>query len=152
MKRGWILTQNVSTKACLFFIFLVYLSGVLLFRASTSGLSLLNCTLSSLLTCRLSIPLRVDSKFFRFETFLEDDVRVCSDETTGELLWPLEILRSAPGLASEFWGRDKSDSPLNINGSRLLDTAGRLDDPLERKNCELDNCTSPRTMNKLTKV
>ena len=46
------------------------------------------------------MPLRVDSRFLMFEMFLEDDVRLCSEETTGELLWAVDILRSVPGLAS----------------------------------------------------
>lgn len=61
--------------------------------------------------------------------FLPDDARLGSEDPTGELLWPLEILRAAPGLASvvrERWGSDS----LSTNASRLLETAARLDDPL----------------------
>lgn len=47
------------------------------------------------------MPLRVDSKVFTFEIFLPEDVRLFSEGTTGELLWPLEILPSVPGLKSE---------------------------------------------------
>lgn len=93
------------------------------------------------------MPLRVDSKFFIFEAFLPEDVR-CSDDITGELLCPLEILRKAPGLASVVSGREGSASLPEIAASRLLETTARLDDPLDRKKLEPDNCMNPRTNNK----
>lgn len=42
------------------------------------------------------MPLIVDSKFL----VLEEEVRFCSDDTTGELLRPEETTRAVPGLAS----------------------------------------------------
>ena len=99
--------------------------------------------------CMPSIALRVESKYFACEAFLPEDVR-CSDDTTGELLCPLEILRRVPGLASVVFRRERSPSPL-ITASRLLETAGRLDDPLDRKKLALDNCMNPRTQEVLRK-
>lgn len=65
-------------------------------------------------------------------------LRLLSDDATGELLWaPLEILRSTPGLASVVRERFGSDSFPTITGSRLLETAGLLEDPLDRKKLEL---------------
>lgn len=94
-----------------------------------------------MLKLRLSIPLRVDSKFFIVVAFLPVEVR-CS-EITGELLCALEILRRAPGLASVVIGREESASLLMITASRLLETTARLDDPLDRTKLELDNCMNP---------
>ena len=76
-----------------------------------------------------------------WEACLPDDVCLVSDDPpTGELLWPLETLYAAPGLASVVRDRWGSDS-LPANASRLLETAARRDDPLERANIlELDNC------------
>ena len=82
----------------------------------------------------------MDSKFFMFDTFLLDAC-LCSDDTTGELLCPLDIFRSAPGLASVVRGRGESDSVPNT-ASRLLETAGRLEEPLGLKKFELDNILS----------
>ena len=53
----------------------------------------------------------------------------------------LEILRRTPGLASAVRVRDGSDSlPTKIAGTRLPETAGRFEDPLERRNIELETC------------
>lgn len=72
---------------------------------------------------------------------------VSEDPPTGELLCPLEILYAAPGLASAVRDRWGSDS-LPTSASRLLETAARLDDPLERANMlEFDNCNGPATCN-----
>lgn len=75
------------------------------------------------------------------EAFLLDDVRLGSEDPTGELLCPLEILRTAaPGLASLVCAREGSDSLPIMAASRLLDIAARLDEPLDRpKKWEL-NC------------
>lgn len=81
------------------------------------------------------------------EAFLTEGVR-CSDDTTGELLCPLEILRRAPALASAVLVREGSASLLIITASRLLEAAARLDDALDRKKLELDNCMHPHTNNK----
>ena len=72
---------------------------------------------------------------------------VSEDPPTGELLWPLEILYAAPGLASAVRDRRRSDS-LPTSASRLLETAARLDDPLERANIlEFDNCNGQAAYN-----
>lgn len=98
-------------------------------------------TLSSLLKW---IPLRVVSRFFMVEAFLPEGVR-CSEDTTGELLRPLEILRRAAGLTLVVLGWERSASLLIITASRLLEVAARLDDPLDRKKLELGNCMNPST-------
>lgn len=85
----------------------------------------------------------MDSKFFAFGIFLPEVVRMCSEETMGELLWPLDILRNVPELVSVVCGRDRSVSPPAITASRLLETAARLADPLDRGKFELDNCKNP---------
>ena len=74
--------------------------------------------------------------------FLPEDERLFSDDKTGELLCPLEIFRRGPALASMVRRREGSESLTVIVASRLLETAARLEDPLERKKLEPDNCTS----------
>ena len=89
------------------------------------------------------MPLRADSKFFIFEVFLPEDERLFSDDKTGVLLCPLEIFWSGPNCdASMVRRREGSESLTVIAASRLLETAARLEDPLERKKLEPDNCTS----------
>ena len=86
----------------------------------------------------------MDSKFFEVEIFLPEVVRFCSKDTTGELLWTVEVLPSVPELASGVRAREGSDSLPTITASRLLETAALLDEPVDRKKLELDNCTNPR--------
>lgn len=78
------------------------------------------------------MPLRVDSKFFMFAVFLPEVVCRFSDDTTGELLCPLEIFWNTPGLASVVRAREGSESLPTAAASRLLETAARLDDPVDR--------------------
>lgn len=87
------------------------------------------------------------------EVFLIEATRFWSEDTTGELLFAaLEIFCSAPGLTSVVRTREGSDSVPNIIGSRLLETAGRLEDPLDRRKLELDNCMSQKTYQVTEKV
>ena len=77
------------------------------------------------------------------EMFLPEAVCLGSDDKDGELFCAaLEIFRSAPGLASVVRTREGSESLPAITGSRLLETAGRLEDPLDRIKLELNNCTA----------
>lgn len=74
-----------------------------------------------------------------FDGCLPEVVRLGSADATGELLWGPENLRKFPGLASVARVRDCSPSLPAIT-SRLLETAARLADPLERpKKVKLDN-------------
>ena len=68
-----------------------------------------------------------------------DEGRRSSADPPGEVLWVPETLGKVPGLASVVRLRDISASLLAIT-SRLLETAARLVDPLDRpKKVELDN-------------
>lgn len=73
--------------------------------------------------------------------FLVDEERLGSAAEPRGLLWVLEILFMVPGLASvvrESWG----SASLPTNMSRLVETAGCLEDRLDRpKRVELGNCT-----------
>lgn len=74
------------------------------------------------------------------EVFRAEEERLGSEEPTGELLCALMTLRKPPGLASVVRAREGSTS-LPTNASRLLETAARLKEPLDRpRNVELDNC------------
>ena len=75
------------------------------------------------------------------EVFLLDAACLGSEEPpNGEVLCPLEILFTVPGLASVVRERAGSDSLPTVNASRLPETAPRLNDPLDRpKKVELDN-------------
>lgn len=85
------------------------------------------------------MPLSVDSKFF--EGFLIKDERLRSDDTTGELLCAaLELFPNVLGLGSAVRVHEGSLPLPETSGSRLLETAGRLDDPICLKMLELDNC------------
>lgn len=71
--------------------------------------------------------------------FLPEVLCFWPDDKTGEFRCAvLEILPTVPGLASVVRAREESKSAPAIPASRLLETAGLLDDPLDRITLEPD--------------
>lgn len=93
---------------------------------------------------KLSMPLRVDSRFFMFEAPLEDG-RFWSDDMIGELLWALEYFLLAPGLKSILRWREGSESAIAFPTSLRPDAAGLLEDPLGRKELREDSWMQQET-------
>lgn len=83
------------------------------------------------------------------EVILPEALNLGSDDRTELLCAALEIFCSASELTSVVRTREGSESLPVMTGSRILETAGRLEDPLDRKKLELDNCTSPTIISKI---
>lgn len=77
-----------------------------------------------------------------FDVFLPEKACLLSDESKGELLWPLEVFWTAPGLTSLMRGGGRSEPVPVMTASRLLETAARRPDPLDLTKLELDNIAS----------
>ncbi|KAH7866397.1 hypothetical protein Vadar_019847 [Vaccinium darrowii] len=83
------------------------------------------------------------------DVILPEALSLGSDDKTELLCATLEIFCSASRLTSVVRTWEGSESLPAMTGSRILETAGRLEDPLDHKKLELDNCTSQTKISKI---